>query len=706
MSKICFVSFEIHPTVVGGCGVFLNNAARILLKQGHKVIFLLDIPKKDFNRFNQIDRLNLPFSENCHAYHVQQLATGMKYSMRDFKSIFEYRSYRMHIALSNLYAKDKPDIIEFFEYCGIGYIALNAKLTQHEYQESHLTIRLHSSLELIDSQQPGSIHGIDRYLMYGLEHHTLRLAETILYPSIRYLEQFYKKNYEPWFGNTIYSKPPLVDKLKYSGTHQDPNIILFYGRLVGSKGVDTFIDAAILYLSNPNHPKRMFYLVGYDSFMPPGLTGSYQDYLKIKIPLKLQDFFIFTGHLSWQELEKLLPDVLFAVVPSYFESFCYAAHELYEAGIPLILSDIPAFQDFFQHGQNALIFNGSIGDLAKQITILSEDEELRTRISHPYSVSQEPLGDFYSNRKHSSWINSRDSEEIPSLLICILCDQTEKLEKAWQSLNTTLTDHISVVFLHPAQENLPGQNVAWFLGKMYSFKDEQRKPIHPTQIISSEAMLILREGDTVDSKFLELGLATLKHQSQISFVGSWKNIQKKNKTIVETLSLDASLELFPFLSKSIFSRFIFRTTPGNLIIDLFDPRAGCLGELVYLWQLDNESNCGVIIPGAFITLAAEVEQVLDKNALDYIIIRDNYMERKKRLARFLLSLSNRSKVLKNHWFTSDTKSEGLRGFIGYSTWNLIDWLMKTRLGYWINQTPWIKGILRKALRIIPFINLD
>ena len=102
MTRICFVSYEIHPTVKGGCGVFLYNAARTLLPQGHEIIFLLDLPPESFQQFDQVDRLSLPCSHNCRAYLVESLTAGIRYSETDFHSIFEYRAYRFHVAAENL----------------------------------------------------------------------------------------------------------------------------------------------------------------------------------------------------------------------------------------------------------------------------------------------------------------------------------------------------------------------------------------------------------------------------------------------------------------------------------------------------------------------------------------------------------------------------------------------------------------------------
>lgn len=659
MTKICFVSYEIHPAVKGGCGVLLNNTARVLLPQGHEIVFLLDIPDPEYHQFVDIDRLNLPYPERCRAYQVSDLTKNMRLAPEDFRSIFEYRAYRFYLAASEVYRLEQPNIIEFFDYCGVAYFALSAKACHLDFGEAHLAVRLHGALELIDWQQPGHLHGMDRYLMYGLEHQALRLAETILTPSKGFYEKAYKPRYEQWNGEVIVSKPALVDQLQPFDLRANRDIILFYGRLHGNKGVDAFVDAALLYLSDPQNPARQFYLVGYDSHRPPAASGSYQSYLLRKIPVSYQDFFHFTGQLTWQELGDLLPNVRFAVIPSYFESFCYAAHELYAAGIPLIVSDIPAFQDYFQHEKNAMVFDGTVSHLALQMAHLSLDDGLCARIARPYPLTENPLGDFYTAPPKPSWItgatNDLDRKSQPdaallaskSLLLCVLCDDAILRPSVLDSFTSSLPGEILTVIARPITDQDPSGVITWFLGRLVKFENDQGEALDPVQIRTTQSLLVLQAGDSIDPGFVEIGLTTLQKQPQLTFVGSWKWIQEGSKRKIETLPFDAVPELLPIMGRTPYSRFILHTQPGRLLIDLFDVRAGKFGELAYLWKLASDSTCGLMIPQPKVSCAIDDAPDLKAKELDYLIIRDNQCNRKTRLSRLPLSLNDRSIVLRN-----------------------------------------------------------
>jgi glycosyltransferase involved in cell wall biosynthesis len=644
MNRICFASYEIHPVTSGGCGVLLHNSATVLLSQGHEVIFLLDIPEPEFQKFNQQERLKFPHPEHCKAYLVETLCQDFPSPQReDFHSEFEWRAYRFYYASRWVAKNERPTQIEFIDYCGIGYYAMSAKVIGLEFLDTFLSIRLHSSLELIDREQPANIHDLERYLMFGMEHQSLRLAEAVLYPSDHYLNQAYCPYYEPWFGNLECSHPAIVTFPKMSEASKEADGVLFFGRLFGFKGIDIFVDAAVLYLDNPKNPRQRFILAGYDSNLPPDGQGSYQDYLLRKIPIQYQSFFQFTGQIGWKQLEALLPQIMFAVFPGYFESYCYAAHELYYSGIPIIVSNISAFQDAFSHGKNALVFDGTVSDLADQMSCLSNDATLRDALSRPYPIDNDPLGDFYTRHAHNSWMQAQPiAAHSTELLVCILANREEKIDNTFQTLlcgNRSLR----VVVVRPVDYQ-SSETAGWFLGQRCGFYSQTGERLMPTQIETSDALLIIKAGDLLSTEYIPRCLEVLEKQKQINYVGSWKHIRDGGVIHLDTFPLDVASELIPFNISSIYSRYVLRTPPGKLLIDLFDPRANQLGEIAFIWSLETDSTCGATIPEAMISIKKDQDQIQGK-ILSYLIIRDKNPWRKARLARYLL--------IKNHSYPID-----------------------------------------------------
>lgn len=638
MTRVCFVSYEIHPTTRGGCGVLLHHAASVLLGTGHEVILLLDMPHDYFDRFQSYDRRALPNPGNCRAYHVDSLCESLTLRESDFVSVYAWKAYRLHHACRELVAREDPQVVEFFDYCGAGYFALSAKVAGLAYRNTHLTVRLHTAIELMDVHDPTTPLAFDRYTLYALEHCALRLAESVVYPSRDYLEGSYRPYYEAWFGNQVCSQPPLVEAPPRVRCRPDADVALFYGRLFAFKGVDVFVDAAVAYLNDAMNARLRFYLAGHDSRQPPIDVESYQAYLWRKIPAQHRSQFVFTGHLHRKQLEELLPQVLFGVFPSHFESFCYAAHEIYAAGIPLIVADIPGFREFFRHEVNALVCDGSVSDLARQMQRMSRDGELRKRLSAPFPVADKPLGDFYAGALPASWIQMDTPGQRPTLLVCVIDDSATQAGMTLAALDQSGVASMQIVVLKPAPLEGGSGSATWWLGALYTLHERTGQALAPTAVRTAEALVILRAGDIPRPEYLTRCLDVMARQDQIAFVGSWKCIRDGAEGVLQTFPIESLLEVLPFQKLSAFTRCVMRTPQGVLLIDLFDSRAGVYGELAYLWRLDSDHQCGLTIPELLMSQAKEPSPAFDRKLLPYLVMQDVSPWRKARWSRYLLTL--------------------------------------------------------------------
>jgi glycosyltransferase involved in cell wall biosynthesis len=638
MSRICFVSFEIFPTTRGGCGTLLHNAARVLLAAGHEVTFLLDLPTEYFNRFRDRDRLALPNSHLCRAYHVDALCAEMTLMRSDFLTDAQWRSLRFHTACERLAIRERPDVIEFFDYCGPSHYALAAKAAGLAYGDTQLVVRLHNSLELMDAHEPTKPLDLQRYGYYALEHSALRMAETVLHPSTSYLAKAYRTRYESWFGAQVLSQPPLVEAPPRVRSHSDPDVVLFYGRLFAFKGVDRFVDAAVALLNRRPRSRLRFVLVGHDSHEAPDESPSYQEYLRRKIPTMHQGRFEFTDHLDWNALGNLLPAVLFAVFPSYLEAFCYAAHELYAAGVPIIVSNIPNFDEYFRHEVNALVFDGTTSDLTRQMIRLCEDSELRQRISRCFPVAGAPVCGFYDGPFEPTWITRQPRRPQASLLVAILTNSgvDPRLAATLAALDRATIEDMQIAILEPSSDG--SQTPVWLLGALRAARGRDGTPMEASRLRTTDALLVLCAGDQPDASYLSRCLETLARQPQLGFIGCWKEVQSAGGSTLETFPLDAALELVPFLDVSPFSRVVMRTQPGRLLVDLFDLRAGFFGELAYLWKLEAAGCFGLVIPAILLYQASERRTALGPNVLSYLIMQDSSPWRSARLSRYLVAL--------------------------------------------------------------------
>ena len=279
MATICFVSYEIHPTTWGGCGVLLRHAAEHLLRRGHEIVFLLDVPREYFDRFDGTDRLTFSHAERCRAYHVDTLCEDFPLRREEVPRFALWKSLRFAHAHAKLAARERLDFVEFFEYCGVGYYALVRRLFGVDGGRAALGVRLHNSIELIDTFGVTRLDD-ERASLYALERGTLRLAETILTPTTTYFERHYRDRYGIDPARVVVSQSPKMPFPRVERRPVSPPRvkIVHVGRLFRFKGVDQLVRAAVTLMRRRPDLDCTVELIGPDSEDTP-LGVSFVEFL-------------------------------------------------------------------------------------------------------------------------------------------------------------------------------------------------------------------------------------------------------------------------------------------------------------------------------------------------------------------------------------------------------------------------------------------
>jgi len=639
MSVTCFVSYEIHPTTWGGCGVLIHHAAEHLLAAGHQVVLLLDVPESYFQTFVDKDRLGLSNPDRCRAYRVDALCEDFAFSQAQVPCIFQYKSLRFLHALRKVQALERPDFVEFFDYCGPGYYTFVDRLFARQTSSTPvLGCRLHGTIEILDRFGAGSAKDIDRLTLYAMEHRALALAESVLSPSNAYYEAFYRGVYELEPERAILSPPPKLPFAPVTGRPSSKGAfnIVFIGRMFHLKGVDQFVHAAVMLLKRRPDLTCNVELIGYDSTESP-VPGSYTKYLQTLIPARLRERFVFTGQLSHDGISQRLNQALFAVFPNRTESFCYALHEAYDAGVPVIVNDLPAFRDFFTHERNALVYDSSTGGLAAAMEQLIGDDSLRERLCRPYPVAEHPLGPFYDqpialralgdrspSQREGPGVGSLVTEgaapaqpgDAQPPLIVVLCSSSDVAgSPALASLAEQTTQHFKVVCLVPTQPD--AEETLWWLGRPWHIRGRAGEPIEASDVITTHEFAVLRAEDRLDPTWLELCQRALARRAELAFAGTW--LQRAG--VVQPLTLDVLPELYPFERGSELPRALARTLPGTLLCDLLDPSLGNLGLIGYLWSAVTRWGHGALLPTPMVHAAHEPHTTPDPGALNALLLR-------------------------------------------------------------------------------------
>jgi len=354
--KVCFVSFEYPPNMMGGAGTYAETLVKGLKSNGVDVFI---ITRGDQNNYNQ-----------------------KEYRVRTSNVSYWRRFFFIKPAISLLYKLNKLwkfDVVHFNEpHVILGKLNLPTVCTFHSTQVNEIKMKLLNlrTLEtttdirdLILKSPMGSIcdvltaHATDKIICPS--HHLKRLIKSYclvdeekicVIPNGLDLGAFNKIED---IDDVVLSKYDL-DRDKY---------VLFIGRLSVLKGVQYLIEA--FRRIKKDYANLKLVIVG---------TGDFQDYLK-NIACGIEDV-VFTGHVDSLIVKKLLYENCVAVVvPSLYEGLPMVVLEAMACRKAVVASGVGGIPYLIRHGKNGFLAKpGDSKSLEEFIRILLEDANLREKM--------------------------------------------------------------------------------------------------------------------------------------------------------------------------------------------------------------------------------------------------------------------------------------------------------------------------------------
>lgn len=161
---------------------------------------------------------------------------------------------------------------------------------------------------------------------------------------------------------------------QYRRTSSPTLRLAYVGSIMATKGLHVLLEAMRLL-----HGEDVSLGV-HGSFQPFHGDATYEARTR---PLLQQPRVTFAGPFRHDELGRILSDVDVLVVPSvWYENSPLTIQEAFEAGIPVIASDLGGMKELVSHGKNGLLFSpGSPADLARRIRTLTGDRALLSRLA-------------------------------------------------------------------------------------------------------------------------------------------------------------------------------------------------------------------------------------------------------------------------------------------------------------------------------------
>ena len=354
--KVCFISFEYPPNILGGAGTYAEAIVNGLKRRGVDVFVIARGNRNDCDqRTFRVPTSNVPYWRRL---FFMKPAVSL---LRQLNKLLKF----------NLVHFNEPHII-------LGKLNLPTVCTVHSTQVNEIKLkRAHSKTletatdirDLILKSPVGSIcdvltaHATDKIICPS--HHLKRLIKSYCFvdeekicviPNGIDLEAIDKiKDYD----TGVLSKYDL----------EKDNYVLFMGRLSVLKGVQYLIEA--FRAIKKEYANLKLVIVG---------TGDFESYLR-NLARGIEDV-VFTGYVDSLADKKLLyENCLVAALPTLYEGLPMVVLEAMACRKAVIASDVGGIPMVVRHGENGfLVKPGDPKSLEKITRILLEDANLRKKM--------------------------------------------------------------------------------------------------------------------------------------------------------------------------------------------------------------------------------------------------------------------------------------------------------------------------------------
>jgi len=351
--RVCFISFEYPPNILGGAGTYAESIVDGLRDKGVDVLVVTTGDQNDFDQ----KTFGVPTSnvEYWRRLFFMNPATGIFHKLN-----------RLH--KFDLVHLNEPHII-------LRKLGLPTVCTLHSTQVNEIKLKLpelralknvNDIKDLVLKGSVGSlcdivtVQNVDRIICPS--PHLTRLIESYCFvdrerisviPNGIDLKAFDSVNAD---GEQILSE---------YGLHKD-NYILFMGRLTFHKGVHLLIEAFTRL--KKEHSNMKLVIAG---------TGNSESYLKA-IANDVEDI-VFTGFVdSLASKKALYENCLVVVVPSFYEGLPMVILEAMACGKAIVASGVGGVPLLVRHGRNGFCSKpGDSQSLERFIQTLLEDANLR-----------------------------------------------------------------------------------------------------------------------------------------------------------------------------------------------------------------------------------------------------------------------------------------------------------------------------------------
>ncbi len=358
--RILMLSWEYPPRVVGGISRVVHDLSHKLIEDGHDITV---VTYRDGN---------MPYYEDDGGVKVYRVDNYM-ISTNNFIDWILQLNFNMVARASELINEQgKFDVIHAHDWL----VASAAKTLKNSFN-----IPLVSTIHATEAGRNSGIRTEEQRYINDTEWLLTYESSEVIVNS-----NYMKGELQRLFGlpyDKINVIPNGVNLNLYDNVERDydfrrrfamdnEKIILFMGRLVYEKGIQTLIAAMPKILSHYNDAKLIIAGKG-------GMINELRNQVNY---LGLGNKVYFTGYLGSKDVAKMYKCADIAVFPSTYEPFGIVALEGMLSGAPVVTSDIGGLNEIVDHGVNGMkSYAGNANSLADSILALLFDKELCERVT-------------------------------------------------------------------------------------------------------------------------------------------------------------------------------------------------------------------------------------------------------------------------------------------------------------------------------------
>ncbi|MFL5825734.1 MAG: glycosyltransferase [Thermoleophilaceae bacterium] len=367
------VSREVWPFVTGGgIGRTVHATASLLSSVGDVTVLTREAFRAEYERMAADGDPRVPAG-----VRFEFIRDPSGWDLGPFWSFLHCWSALVYERLCELYPGGGPDVVEFGDYGGEGFVTIQARRSGHPSMlRTQALVRLHASLEIVHALNGLVDRSIETRTAYTLERGSIAFADRLLTPGGDVLE-----TYRRFYGAENVAPGVAVPHVLEGDDDDDatlapppgdgPTRLLFVGRLERRKGVDNLVQA----VRELGRDDWELTLVGGDTDTAPD-GGSMREHLD---QLANGDARIeFADRVPHERVLELIDEHHLVVIPSIWECWSNVAREGLLRNRPLLATPTGALKDAVAQGRSGWLTRGAstaeIGEALEQV--LSRREEL------------------------------------------------------------------------------------------------------------------------------------------------------------------------------------------------------------------------------------------------------------------------------------------------------------------------------------------